>query len=63
MFDHIPLNALALKQGDYDRCFLAYVIGFGVMLLLIGFHPGAVRKGSALAPAAAPATAILPTKT
>lgn len=32
---------------------LAYGVGFGLMLLLIGFHPGAVLKGSALTPAAA----------
>jgi len=32
---------------------VAYVIGFFVMLVLIGFHPGATLRGSAAAPAAA----------
>ena len=43
---------------------LAYVIGFVAMLVLIGFHPGAVLKGSAVAPAApaAPAAAAAPMK-
>jgi Na+/H+ antiporter NhaD/arsenite permease-like protein len=34
---------------------LAYVIGFFVMLALIGFHPGSVPRGGASAPAVAPA--------
>ena len=43
---------------------LASVIGFAVMLVLIGFPPGAVLKGSAIAPAApaAPAAAAAPVK-
>jgi Na+/H+ antiporter NhaD/arsenite permease-like protein len=32
---------------------VAYVVGFFVMLVLIGFHPGSVPKGSAAAPAPA----------
>ena len=32
---------------------LAYGVGFVAMLVLIGFHPGAVLKGSAMAPATA----------
>jgi len=36
---------------------LAYVIGFLVMLALIGFHPGSTPRGSDAAPAAAPAVA------
>jgi hypothetical protein len=32
---------------------VAYVVGFAVMMALIGFHPGTVPRGSA--PAAAPA--------
>ena len=36
---------------------LAYVIGFFVMLAMIGFHPDSVPKGSAAAPAAASAPA------
>ena len=34
---------------------VAYVIGFVAMLVLIGFHPGSVPRGSAQAEAAPPA--------
>jgi hypothetical protein len=86
---HIPLTALAIKQGGYDWGFLAYAVGFGgsmiwfgssagvalsnmypqvrsvglwlrhgwyvalayvvgffVMLAIIGFHPGSTPRGS-----------------
>jgi Na+/H+ antiporter NhaD/arsenite permease-like protein len=39
---------------------VAYVIGFFVMLVLIGFHPGSTPRGSAAAPA--PAAAAAPTR-
>jgi hypothetical protein len=32
---------------------LGYVVGFAVMLAILGFHPGSVPKGSVAAPAAA----------
>ncbi len=41
---------------------VAYVIGFFVMLTLIGFHPGSVPRGSAAAPAA-PAVAVVTSAT
>ena len=39
-----------VRHGWYVA--VAYVIGFFVMLAMIGFHPGSVPKGSAAAPAA-----------
>ena len=42
---------------------VAYVVGFFVMLALIGFHPGSVPRGSALAaPVAAPAAPAVPAR-
>jgi len=35
---------------------VAYVIGFFVMLALIGFHPGSVPRGSEATPGAAAPT-------
>ena len=43
-----------LRHGWYIA--VAYVVGFFVMLILIGFHPGSTPRGGA--PAAVPATAI-----
>jgi Na+/H+ antiporter NhaD/arsenite permease-like protein len=44
-----------LRHGWYIA--VAYVVGFFVMLAIIGFHPGSVPKGSAAAPVSAPAPA------
>ena len=53
MFDNIPLTVLALKQGGYDWGFLAYVIGFFVMLEILGWHPDPPHRKSGEVPASA----------
>ncbi len=41
---------------------VAYVVGFMVMLALIGFHPGSKLRGSVVAPPAASSVPALPSK-
>jgi Na+/H+ antiporter NhaD/arsenite permease-like protein len=54
MYPQARSVGLWLRHGWYVA--VAYVVGFFVMLALIGFHPGSVPRGSAAAaPAAAPA--------
>ena len=57
MYPQARSVGLWLRHGWYVA--VAYVVGFFVMLALIGFHPGATPKGAA-APAAA--TAPAPTR-
>jgi hypothetical protein len=40
VFDHIPLTALALKQGGYDWGYLAYAVGFGGSMISFGSSAG-----------------------
>ncbi len=40
VFDNIPLTALALKQGGYDRGFLAFSVGFGGSMIWFGSSSG-----------------------
>ena len=40
VFDHIPLTALALRQGGFDWGFLAYAVGFGGSMLWFGSSAG-----------------------
>ncbi len=40
VFDHIPLTALALKQGGYDWGVLAYAVGFGGSMIWFGSSAG-----------------------
>jgi hypothetical protein len=54
MFPEARSVGLWLRHGWHIA--VAYVVGFFVMLLLIGFHPGTVLKGSA-APSTPAATA------
>ncbi len=56
MYPEAKSVGLWLRHGWHVA--LAYVLGFGVMLLVGGFHPSTVLKGST----AAPATAAMPAK-
>ena len=40
VFDNIPLTALALNQGGYDRGFLAFAVGFGGSMIWFGSSAG-----------------------
>ena len=51
MYPHARNVGQWLRHGWYVA--VAYVVGFFVMLALIGFHPGSVPRGSAPAAAAA----------
>jgi len=53
LFPEARSVGLWLRHGWHIA--LAYVVGFFVMLLLIGFHPGSVLKGAAPVPASVPA--------
>jgi hypothetical protein len=55
MYPQARSVGLWLRHGWYVA--VAYVVGFFVMLALIGFHPGATPKGVA-APAAAAAASV-----
>jgi Na+/H+ antiporter NhaD/arsenite permease-like protein len=55
MYPQARSVGLWLRHGWYVA--VAYVVGFFVMLALIGFHPGSTPKGSA-APAAAAAASV-----
>ncbi len=59
MYPQTRSVGLWLRHGWHVA--VAYVVGFFVMLALVGFHPGSVLKGSAAAPAAA-ATAPMPSR-
>jgi hypothetical protein len=54
MYPEAKSVGLWLRHGWHVA--VAYVIGFFVMLAIIGFHPGSVPRGSAGAPTAVPAT-------
>ena len=61
MYPEAKSVGLWLKHGWHVA--LAYVIGFFVMLAVLGWHPDAAIKRDAVAtPAAAPATAALPAR-
>src|SRR6185503_19454837 len=51
MYPEAKSVGLWLRHGWHVA--LAYVVGFFVMLSIIGFHPGSVPRGSAAAPATA----------
>jgi Na+/H+ antiporter NhaD/arsenite permease-like protein len=53
MYPQAKSVGLWLRHGWHVA--LAYVVGFFVMLAIIGFHPGSVPRGSAAAPPAASA--------
>jgi hypothetical protein len=36
VFDNIPRTALAIKQGGYDRGYLAFSVGFGGLMIWFG---------------------------
>jgi Na+/H+ antiporter NhaD/arsenite permease-like protein len=61
MFPEARSVGLWLRHGWHIA--VAYVVGFFVMLLLIGFHPGTVLKGGAAAPPATPAAVVTPAAT
>ena len=50
MYPQARSVGLWLRHGWHVA--VAYVVGFFVMLMLIGFHPGTVLKGSVVAPSA-----------
>lgn len=50
VFDNIPLTALALGLGGYDRALLACAAGFVVTKALLGGHPDAGPKTCVKAP-------------
>ena len=54
MYPQARSVGLWLRHGWHVA--IAYVIGYFVMLALIGFHPGSAPRGSATAPIVAPAT-------
>ena len=61
MYPEAKSVGLWLKHGWHVA--LAYVIGFFVMLAVLGWHPdAAIKRGAVAAPAAAPATAALPAR-
>ena len=55
MFPQARSVGLWLRHGWYVA--MAYVVGFFVMLGMLGFHPGSVPKGSAAGAASAAAAA------
>ncbi len=61
MFPEARSVGLWLRHGWHIA--VAYVVGFFVMLILIGFHPGTVLKGGAAAPQATPAAVVAPAAT
>lgn len=60
MYPQARSVGLWISKGWYVS--VAYVVGFFVMLALIGFHPGAAPRAHATSPAAATAGSSVPTQ-